>query len=174
MWLACVKGTMRIELRQWNLKSKQQGNWANLSFSKEAFTLCGEDVDKNFQSKGPVKSRIAQANANDLSKVGSRMMSRLEGSCMKRLLNETYTMQCIQCNQQVHHCTNTYRMSCAYINLSEWNFLFWEWCSSPICLHGVWTLLSGFKFQMVGLSTPCEVNCMSLDRQRPKAELATI
>ena len=45
---------------------------------------------------------------------------------------------------------------------------------NEIGFHGVWTLLSGFKFQMVALSTHLEGNCMNLDRQRPKAELTTI
>ena len=41
---------------------------------------------------------------------------------------------------------------------------------AQLVVHDVWTLLSGFKFQMVGLPTHLEGNCMSLDRQRPKAE----
>ena len=94
-WFWLVKRTVRFELRQWNLKSKHQGNWANLSFSKEAFTLCDENLDKNFESKGPVKSRIVPhqllANANDMSSVACMRVSRLEGQHRKRLLNEPNT-----------------------------------------------------------------------------------
>ena len=109
-----------------------------------------------------------------MSKVGSRMMSRLEGSCLKRLLNEpnTSVFNTINKNIIVQILTECHVQLSTV--MSENCFSGSDVVAQLVCMVFGLSLLSGFKFQMVWLSTPPEVNCMSLDIQRPIAELTAI